>query len=282
MAIDKVTILFRSDLKSEAELAAAERHFDVVNSRVNLKDSLVIGRYSVLPFYPELERDLILQGSRLINSYKQHKYVADFEYYEDIHDLTPKTYFDFSEINDKDAPFIVKGKTNSRKFDWDKLMFAPTKRRAVEIACDLKCDSLLYQQDIIVRKFEKLNIIETGLHGMPMANEWRFFCLENKILSYGFYWSIAERRGVLEDEAIELVVEVMKRVKDKINFFVIDVAEKEDGSWIVIEMNDGQMSGLSDNDPDVLYFTLMQEMKKLKSIDLINDLILSDQTKKGA
>jgi hypothetical protein len=42
-------------------------------------------------------------------------------------------------------------------------------------------------------------------------------------------------------------------VKDNVNFFVMDVALTESGRWIVIELNDGQMAGLSENDPDVLY-----------------------------
>jgi len=40
---------------------------------------------------------------------------------------------------------------------------------------------------------------------------------------------------------------------------VVDVARTESGEWIVIELNDGQQSGLSDNDPDQLY----SNMKKM-------------------
>jgi hypothetical protein len=50
-----------------------------------------------------------------------------------------------------------------------------------------------------------------------------------------------------------LVNKVIDRVKDKVNFFVVDVAKKATGGWVVIEMNDGSQSGLSDNDPHVLY-----------------------------
>jgi hypothetical protein len=34
------------------------------------------------------------------------------------------------------------------------------------------------------------------------------------------------------------------------------VAKTQSGEWIVIELNDGQMAGLSDNDPSVLYHNL--------------------------
>lgn len=88
----KTKILFRHDYTTEDELAVAKSWLDVTDSRVGLSNTLVVGRYSVLPFYQELEKDLISQGSRLINSYEQHKYIADFEYYHDIKDLTPETF----------------------------------------------------------------------------------------------------------------------------------------------------------------------------------------------
>jgi hypothetical protein len=39
---------------------------------------------------------------------------------------------------------------------------------------------------------------------------------------------------------------------------VLDIAETEKGDWILIEMNDAQMSGLSMNDPQMLYKRLAQ------------------------
>lgn len=255
-----IKVLFRHDYSTEPELAIAKKYFDVTDSRINLKDTLVIGRYSVLPYYNELEKDLELQGAKLINSYEQHKYIADFKYYNDIEDLTPKTYFDLAYSCSYSGPFIVKGKTNSRKFDWDTLMFAKDKKRAIEISCELRKDSLLHQQDIIFREFVKLKVLEEGINGLPFSNEWRFFCYKDKILSYGFYWNISEEFGQISSEGIALVEEVIKRVKGKVNFFVVDVAEREDGSWIVIEMNDGQQSGTSCCDINMLYKNLSKSL----------------------
>ena len=251
----KPTILFRKDIDSEEEFEIAKKYFNVVESRMEIKNSLVIPRYSALPFYKELENDLEYNNSKLINSYKQHKYIADFEYYYDIEDLTPKTYFKLDEVPEG-GPYVVKGKTNSRKFDWNTMMFAKDRRRAIEVACDLRKDSMIQQQDIIVREFVPLAKVEEGVNGLPMSNEWRFFCLYDKILSYGFYWTIAEIEGKLEEEGYNLVLKVIEKVKDNVNFFVVDIAQKETGEWIVVELNDGQMSGLSNNDPDVLYNNL--------------------------
>lgn len=251
----KPIILFRKDIDSEEEFEIAKNYFNVVESRMEIKDSLVIPRYSALPFYKELENDLEYYNSKLINSYKQHKYIADFEYYNNIEDLTPKTYFKLDEVPDG-GPYVVKGKTNSRKFDWNTMMFAKDRRRAIEIACDLRKDSMIQQQDVIVREYVPLKKLDEGVNGLPFSNEWRFFCLGNNILSLGFYWTISETIGEMDNIGFGLVEEVIKRVKDKVNFFVVDIAEKENGGWIVVELNDGSMSGLSNNDPNLLYNNL--------------------------
>ena len=249
-------ILFRKDRDTEEEFVIAKKYFQVYETRCQVpRDVLVIPRYSALPFYKELEIDVSFHNSRLVNSYREHSYIADFSYYFDIEDLTPKTYFNLDQIPEG-GPYVVKGATNSRKFDWNKMMFAKNRRQAIDIACDLRKDSMIQYQDIIVREFVPLVKIEEGLNGLPMSNEWRFFCYKDTILSYGFYWTIAEFEGAFSQEATNLVQEVIKRVSGQVNFFVVDVAQKETGEWVVIELNDGQMSGLSDNDPETLYGSL--------------------------
>jgi hypothetical protein len=253
-------ILFRKDLDTEGELSVAKQYFDVIESRCQIPpNSLVIPRYSALPFYKELEFDTTYQKSMLINSYREHSYIADFLYYWDIEELTPKTYFQLDAVPDT-GPFVVKGVTNSRKFQWKELMFAPDRKKAIQIACELQKDSLLSQQQIIVRDFIPLKTLETGVTGVPFSNEWRFFCYRDTILSYGFYWSCSETSGTLAQEGIDLVKKVIDKVKENVNFYVVDIAETAAGGWIVIEMNDGSMSGLSENDPDVLYKSLKEQL----------------------
>jgi hypothetical protein len=249
-------LLFRKDRDTEEEFEIAKTYFDVAETRCRIpKDRLVIPRYSALPFYKELEEDVDYLGSKLVNTYRNHSYIADFSYYFDIEDLTPKTYFRLEDIPEG-GPYVVKGATNSRKFDWNKMMFAKDRRRAIDIACDLRKDSMIQYQDIIVREFIPLVKVEEGLNGLPMSNEWRFFCYKDKILSSGFYWTIAESEGKLEPEGIDLVYKVIERVKNQVNFFVVDIAQKETGEWTVIELNDGQMSGLSGNNAHGLYANL--------------------------
>jgi hypothetical protein len=259
----KPALLFRSDRSTQDELLVSREHFSLVtDSRVGIQNSLVIGRYSVLPFYAELEKDLKLQGSRLINSHFDHTYIANFDYYYDIEKLTAKTWFDLKDVPDEAFPIVVKGRTNSRKFDWATLMFAKDKRAASLIAHELSKDSLIGNQGLVFRKYLPLKVLEYGISGTPFCNEWRCFFYKDELLSYGFYWTNSEFRAGITDAGLKVAKQAASILKDRVAFFVVDIAEDVDGNWWVIEVNDGQMSGLSDNDPQTLYRHLAEAIAR--------------------
>jgi hypothetical protein len=260
-----IQILFRCGLEEENELTVAQSNFHVVKQRNLCQDSLVIGRYSVLPFYKELELDLKINNCQLINNFMQHKWIANFEYYEVLKDLTFPTYFeqDLPYLSDSDGPFVVKGKTNSRKWYWKDLMYASTKRKAIEIGGQLLRDSLISDQGVIYRKYIPLKNIEIGINDLPFSNEWRFFFLGKEFVDYGFYWSIAEKahKQELSNEGVEFAHYVAEIASQYCNFFVLDIAEKDEGGWILVEINDGQMSGLSMIKVAEFYSNLRRKLK---------------------
>jgi hypothetical protein len=258
----KPIILFRESLVEKEEIEAASLYFDVYKYHSDIPEgSLVFGRYSVLPFYEWVEEDLNHKACLLVNTYKQHKYIANFEYYNDLEDLTFKTWFAPSDLREADAPFVIKGKTNSRKSDWNGCMFAKTAKDAIRQGCDLQQDSLIGQQDIIYRKYVPLETYEIGVNGLPFTNEWRVFVYKDSILSYAYYWSNAERADEIniagpQEGFLEFANKVIDRMKYKLEFYVIDIARTADKEWILVEINDAQMSGLSMNNPNVLYSNL--------------------------
>jgi hypothetical protein len=127
-------ILFRKNIDDEEE-QIARKYFQVVNYRSEIPpNSLIIPRYSALPFYHELEKDVTNLGSKLINSHNQHQLIANFDYYEVLEKYTFKTYFSLQDIIKlPDTPLVVKGKTNSLKHSWNRRMFAKNKEEAKEI-----------------------------------------------------------------------------------------------------------------------------------------------------
>lgn len=255
----KPVILFRKSFDLDSEFLKAQEHFNVIESRMLVpKNSLVIGRYSVLPFYKELEFDLGVVGSRLINSYENHRYIASMDYYYDIAHLTPKSYFELSQITDN-KQFILKGRTNSKKNQWNELMFAKNKQEAINIYTQLNNDPFFHEQGIVIREFVPLVELGRSLSGLPFSNEWRFFFYKNDLICYNFYWSSCDvilKKEKCPTSVINCALEAAKIISQKTNFFVIDCALTQENKAIVIEVNDGQMSGLSENSPEDLYSNL--------------------------
>jgi hypothetical protein len=269
--MSNVKILFRASLAEEDELNVASKHFDVIQLRSQIKPGdLVIPRYSFLPYGDELEKDCEHLGAKLINTYAQHRYVADLgAYYSDLEDFTPKTYFTPQEaICDHTfcGEYVLKGATNSRKNLWKTHMFAPTRQDIMDVYLNLANDSLIGQQSIYVRQFEQFKTYDYALNSQPITKEFRVFVLNGKVIGKGFYWTnypevIEQYHPDPNDIPEAWLAEVIDRVKDRIPFFVVDVAEGIDSRWRVVECNCGTMSGLSGVDAETLYSNLARELK---------------------
>lgn len=264
-------ILFRGgrECMDGEELEAAMAHFPCLSSRMDIaKGQRVIARYSALPFYRELEHDVHAIGARLINTYGEHLYAADLQnWVSDLGDLTPLTWRRLQDLPEE-GPFVLKGATNSKKFQWKTHMFARDKREAGDVYDRLSQDGLIGQQHIYIRQYVPLFTYFEDVVGLPVTKEFRFFVFRGEVLSGGYYWSshIDTLRELSFDPQPEEVpkdflVEVLRRVGRAIPFYAVDVAKTKAGDWIVIELNDGQMSGLSMNDPKVLYARLAARLK---------------------
>ena len=262
-------ILFRKQFDDDGEMALAARYFPVVNYRTEVPTGrVVIGRFACLPYYDELAADLANQGSRLINSLAQHAYVANFDYYQDIEDLTFPTWFNFVDIPTalRDSAFVVKGRTNSRKLQWATHMFAKDFRAAVTLGGELSNDPFIGPQGLIVRQYVPLETLEVALNGMPITNEWRLFFYRDALLACGYYWGIIDDESLMEkarpdflETGVPFARKAAARLMGKVNFFVIDIAKTVEGEWRVVEVNDGQQSGRNHYvDANTLYENLVR------------------------
>lgn len=251
---------------TEGECEVCSKYFDVVESRCHpkVKGKVVIGRYSCLPHYSELVRDLSYVDAGLINTYEQHLYVADLaRWYEDLKESTPKTWFRLEDLPDDIGPVVLKGQTNSKKFQWRTAMYASNKRDAIQVYLRLREDFFLQDQGIYIREFVPLRNYFSCITGLPVTKEYRFFVLNKEILAGGYYWSNhvdeLENAGIFhsdQDVPREFLEKIVSIVGDKCMFYVLDVGQLDNGEWVVIELNDGQQSGLSEVDPDKLYRNL--------------------------
>lgn len=268
-------ILIRTGLAEEEELTSATDVFgkaNVFTSRTKLSlakpGAMVVGRYSCLPWYKELEEDLEATGCHLINTHRQHAYVADLRnWYDDLESLTPKTWFELSAVPKDGGPFVLKGETNSAKFLFDTHMYAANYTAATEVYSRLSKDNLIGQQDIYIRQYEPLVKLADGLHGLKITEEYRFFVYRRKVICGGYYWAShvddLETVRVPDPNVVpqKFLEEVIDRIQDQCNFYTIDVARKQDGTWIVIELNDGCQAGLSCIPSKTFYESLYKAIK---------------------
>jgi len=255
-------VLARIDEQSEEEFLIASKIIPIYANRNNIPNgSVVMGRYSVLPFYNGQYESMLKNGSILINTPKQHEIVSNMELwlkFPELRSVSPKTWFDKSEVPN-DGPFVVKGNTNSRKHEWNTKMFAKSRDDLDRILSNLQKDTLIYNQGILFREYVKLEKIAEAPNELPISNEWRFFYWEDKRVATGFYWSKyanGEFSGQMDYNGIKFADKIASVVANFCKFFVVDIAKTEEGDWILIEIGDAQMAGLSAIDKELFYTSL--------------------------
>jgi hypothetical protein len=145
-------------------------------------------------------------------------------------------------------PIIVKDYVKSRKHEWEEACYIPSAadREAVERVTnrflELQEDDL--NEGLVFRRFVELEQIGTHPEsGMPLAKEFRIFFLNNEPVYWTKYWEWGDYGS--EGPPINAFLEVGKSVQSR--FFTMDIARRKDGSWIIVELGDGQVAGLPDH-----------------------------------
>lgn len=233
--------------------------------------SLVIPRYRAIPYGSELERDIQSLGSSLLNTYRQHRNIADIHSWSTLLEgITPPVY-DIEDVPRlPEGEYFVKGETNSLKNNWFTSSYAPNKKTLTDVIHRVQSDHYVGHQRVIVRPYQQYRQIGQAVDGRPIFHERRAFVLDGELLTDAFYWSShVEELGdteILNPEKYQTTLkETINKVLHLSRFFVIDMAEYPDGSWGVVELNDGVMSGLSENPPHVLWKALRERLSGLKS-----------------
>lgn len=80
---------------------------------------------------------------------------------------------------------------------------------------------------------------------MPLSEEYRVFIYAGRILNIQYYCT--EKADVkITDEEKHWLEEIAHKVKS--NFVTVDIARKANGSLVILEFGDGQVSGLQQMD----------------------------------
>jgi hypothetical protein len=79
--------------------------------------------------------------------------------------------------------------------------------------------------------------------GMPLSKEFRLFFLDGALLLAAPYWE-AGTYGTLQPP-IDLFLPVARTIQSR--FFTMDVAKRQGGGWLIVELGDGQVAGLPES-----------------------------------
>jgi hypothetical protein len=208
--------------------------------------------------YARLEQALSERGYSLLNSAAAYQHCYHLpEWYSAIPDATPRsiwfpgTIFDLAEITERlrlefgDRPLVLKDYVKSRKHEWFDACFIRSAadsdevRRVVGNFLRLQEEHLV--GGLVFREF--IDFKRIGIHTksrMPLVREYRFFVYDGVSISQAPYWAEGDYDG--DSPSSDVLDSVVARVKSR--FYAADVAQKEDGSWLVMELNDGGSAGV--------------------------------------
>ena len=211
-------------------------------------------------FYEKLEA----KGIILINSPEEYeRYHMLPGWYDDFKDDTAKSLWEdrgtvesaLKMARDLEGSYIVKDFVKSRKHEWYDACYI--KNIADKVNAERVIRNFIERQytdlvgGVVLRQFEKLNPI--GFHeksGMPISEEYRVFVFAGRIMIIDDYWQADQDISFSDEEWIWLE-SLVKKLKS--NFVTIDLARRVDERLIIMELGDGQVSGIQQIRPADFY-----------------------------
>jgi hypothetical protein len=227
--------------------------------------------------YQALHDALRARGVLLINSpeaYRTCHYLP--ESYPLISDATPaSTWLPLNACGDLDTimalltpfgdqPVILKDYVKSRKHEWFEACYIPcaADRQAVDRVVtrflELQGDDI--SEGLVFRAYVAFQPI--GMHpqsGMPLTREHRLFFLDGMLLADAPYWDAPI------DETAKLPIDHFRNLAARVpsRFFTMDVAQRIDGSWMIVELGDAQVAGLPERmDVAAFYAALSRRARR--------------------
>lgn len=223
--------------------------------------------------YSMLYEALSERGVNLINSPSEYKHCHYLpESFSVIEKHTPATVylkkdfdFGYDEIMKRlavfgDKPLILKDYVKSRKHEWNEACFISSAlnreavERVVEKFLELQGDDL--NEGLVFREFVEFQPLTShSKSGMPLTKEFRLFFLDGELLDCFEYWDEGDYSAPRPPKNI--FADIAKQIKSR--FFTMDIAQRIDGEWIIVELGDGQVAGFPDNADVKKFYQVLKE-----------------------
>jgi hypothetical protein len=226
--------------------------------------------------YKTLYNKLLSNNYKLINNpteYQNCHYLPDSLKY--IKEHTPKTVFqkieDASSIDiliEKSKifngkPVIIKDYVKSEKHYWDTACYVENSNDTVKLTDTI--NNLInirenyLNEGIVIREYVELtNLTKHSKSAMPLSEEYRLFFYNNQLLCIFDYWEEGDYKNK-KPNTTEFE-NIAKKIES--NFFTMDIAKDKNGNYIIIELGDGQVSGISKKEDISIFYKYLGELEE--------------------
>jgi hypothetical protein len=236
-----------------------------------------VGRFGVTDNYADLYQQLAASGVLLIHTPDQYQLATELpHWYPLLSDLTPRSvWFDqpptIAEIEQQFAwPIFLKGsrQTSRHKAALSILHSPEDYVRAIE---EYQHNPILHWQAVVCREFIRLRPVPAPpADTISPAFEFRTFWWRGECVGAGPYWAaFTSYTWTKSEEQAALAVAAEAAGRLTIPFLVVDVAQTQDGAWIVIEVNDGQESGYAGIAPVALWQRIVDIERQYAATDTL-------------
>lgn len=206
--------------------------------------------------YKALYGQLLYLGYQLINGPTQYVNCHHFpEYYKHISEHTSKAWWSgpwsehpyskkgeetfWEPVRSMLGDIIIKDYVKSEKGNPDLFIL---KRELTNDEFNERVQKFVEARGKLFNKGLVFKAVENLKKYEGQTNEWRLFFLNKKLIISNQNSDTPVRVFAPSDD-IMIEMEKIAKLIDS-NFFTIDIAQKEDGSWMILELGDGQVSGL--------------------------------------
>lgn len=160
-------------------------------------------------------------------------------------------------------PVIVKDFVKSEKHNWEEACFIPdasdTEHAIMVCQRFLQLRGQELEGGLVFREFMRFK--KLGIHpksGMPLTEEFRGFVLNGRLMAVMKYWD--EVQYPTEEPNFDSLLSMVSSIPS--NFFTVDFARLDTNEWMIVELGDGQVSGLPDNMDLRAFYDALQNTKQ--------------------
>jgi hypothetical protein len=223
--------------------------------------------------YTSLYEALQAKGLTLINTpiaYRHCHYLP--ENYPIIKPYTAKSvWLPYTGKLDMDAvmatlePFggrslILKDYVKSRKYEWFEACYIPSADNRAEVErvttrfLELQGEEI--NEGLVFREFLPFRPLRIhSKSGMPLTIEYRCFVLDGEIQMAIPYWE--EGDYAVNPPPLANFAAVARQVQSR--FYTMDIAQHEEGHWLIVELGDGQVAGLPETASPKQFYKVVAE-----------------------